>query len=318
MAGISRGRFWSFSGINRAENAANACQARDRHNTTLITTRIDYFSRKSDHSRATGNSDIAFPRPKRCLSRLAHKPSLLNIREEIKGDKGDDGFPGIPGQPGREGQRGPPGAPGAPGPAPQGSYVRVPGPPSPPGPPGPPGLSLIGQKGEPGIGRSHVFGERDYYPPRQGARSSLDELKALRELKQLKELQEQLGVAAATRGPLESTTKIVPGAVTFQNTEAMTKMSSVSPVGTLAYIINEQALLVRVNNGWQYIAVSIKLYYYYKFVECYNCVNTEFLLYCFSARLTFTYHNASTTNDISTASKPSFRSIFIILYLVFL
>jgi len=29
-------------------------------------------------------------------------------------------------------------------------------------------LSLIGQKGEPGIGRSHVFGERDYYPSRQG------------------------------------------------------------------------------------------------------------------------------------------------------
>lgn len=30
--------------------------------------------------------------------------------------------------------------------------------------------------------------------------------------------------AAATRGPLETTTKIVPGAVTFQNTEAMTKV----------------------------------------------------------------------------------------------
>ncbi|XP_029669239.1 collagen alpha-1(XV) chain-like [Formica exsecta] len=36
----------------------------------------------------------------------------------------------------------------------------------------------------------------------------------------------------------------------------MTKMSSVSPVGTLAYIIDEQALLVRVNNGWQYIALG--------------------------------------------------------------
>jgi hypothetical protein len=33
-------------------------------------------------------------------------------------------------------------------------------------------------------------------------------------------------------------------------------MSSVSPVGTLAYVIDEEALLVRVNNGWQYIAVS--------------------------------------------------------------
>lgn len=42
-------------------------------------------------------------------------------------------------------------------------------------------------------------------------------------------------------------------------------MSSVSPVGTLAYIIDEQALLVRVNNGWQYIAVSINIHYYCKF-----------------------------------------------------
>lgn len=33
-------------------------------------------------------------------------------------------------------------------------------------------------------------------------------------------------------------------------------MSSTSPVGTLAYIIDEEALLVRVNKGWQYIAVS--------------------------------------------------------------
>lgn len=49
--------------------------------------------------------------------------------------------------------------------------------------------------------------------------------------------------------------KIVPGAVTFQDREAMTKMSAVSPVGTLAYVIEEEALLVRVNNGWQYIAV---------------------------------------------------------------
>lgn len=33
-------------------------------------------------------------------------------------------------------------------------------------------------------------------------------------------------------------------------------MSSVSPVGTLAYIIDEEALLVRVNSGWQYIALG--------------------------------------------------------------
>lgn len=33
-------------------------------------------------------------------------------------------------------------------------------------------------------------------------------------------------------------------------------MSSTSPVGTIAYIIDEEAVLVRVNKGWQYIAVS--------------------------------------------------------------
>ncbi|KAJ8938282.1 hypothetical protein NQ318_013021, partial [Aromia moschata] len=51
-------------------------------------------------------------------------------------------------------------------------------------------------------------------------------------------------------------TRIVPGAVTFQDRDAMTKMSSASPVGTLAYVIEEEALLVRVNNGWQYIALG--------------------------------------------------------------
>lgn len=53
-----------------------------------------------------------------------------------------------------------------------------------------------------------------------------------------------------------SNVRIVPGAVTFQSTEAMSKMSSTSPVGTLAYIIDEEALLVRVNKGWQYIALG--------------------------------------------------------------
>ncbi|XP_051166269.1 collagen alpha-1(XXII) chain isoform X2 [Leptopilina boulardi] len=192
-------------------------------------------------------------------------PSPYGVPLGLKGEKGDDGFPGIPGQPGRDGQRGPPGSTGPPGPAgpmgpaPQGNYIPVPGPPGPPGPPGTPGLSFVGQKGEPGIGKSHFFAERDYYGARQDTRfkSSLDELKALRELKQLKELKEHLGTGTvSTRGPLESTTKIVPGAVTFQNTEAMTKMSGVSPVGTLAYIIDEEALLVRVNSGWQYIALG--------------------------------------------------------------
>lgn len=56
----------------------------------------------------------------------------------------------------------------------------------------------------------------------------------------------------------EPAPKIVPGAVTFQDRSAMMKVTAVSAVGTLAYIIEEEALLVRVNNGWQYIAVSMR------------------------------------------------------------
>lgn len=33
-------------------------------------------------------------------------------------------------------------------------------------------------------------------------------------------------------------------------------MSSVSPTGTLAFLLEEEALLVRVAAGWQYVAVS--------------------------------------------------------------
>lgn len=73
---------------------------------------------------------------------------------------------------------------------------------------------------------------------------------------------------------------IVPGAVTFQDRDAMTKMSSASPVGTLAYIIEEEALLVRVNSGWQYIAVWKNLYhpfiYYFLSPLCFGdiCFNS--------------------------------------------
>lgn len=47
----------------------------------------------------------------------------------------------------------------------------------------------------------------------------------------------------------------LPNTHTFTNE----KSSLMNPVGTLAYVIDEEAVLVRVNKGWQYIAVSIKL-----------------------------------------------------------
>lgn len=48
----------------------------------------------------------------------------------------------------------------------------------------------------------------------------------------------------------------MPGAVTFQTLDGMLKMSRVTPIGTLAFIVQEQALLVRVNDGWQYVALG--------------------------------------------------------------
>lgn len=46
-------------------------------------------------------------------------------------------------------------------------------------------------------------------------------------------------------------------------------MSASSPVGTIAYIIEEEALLVRVNKGWQYIAVSKKILFKLKQTNIY-------------------------------------------------
>ncbi|XP_044570747.1 collagen alpha-1(XVIII) chain isoform X5 [Drosophila ananassae] len=199
-------------------------------------------------------------------------------REGVKGDKGDRG------QDGRDGLPGPPGLPaggGGDGDSSGGvQYIPMPGPPGPPGPPGLPGLSISGPKGEPGMdSRSSFFGDASYYG-RPGARSSLDELKALRELQDLRDRPD--GTAEPPRpaghshkheeglgGPAEGeelpyfsasssnmNMKIVPGAVTFQNIDEMTKKSALNPPGTLAYITEEEALLVRVNKGWQYIALG--------------------------------------------------------------
>lgn len=108
-------------------------------------------------------------------------------------------------------------------------YVPVPGPPGPPGPPGLPGDTVVGPKGEPGS-TGHMHGRVLIDPPnpRQA---------------RIPEMQYQMP-------------KIVPGAVTFQNLDAMARMSTASTVGTLAYITDEEALLVRVNKGWQYIALG--------------------------------------------------------------
>ncbi|XP_026832325.1 collagen alpha-1(XVIII) chain isoform X9 [Drosophila erecta] len=170
-------------------------------------------------------------------------------REGIKGDKGDRG------QDGRDGLPGPPGLPstgGGDGDSGGVQYIPMPGPPGPPGPPGLPGLSISGPKGEPGMdSRSSFFGDASYYgrpePPRQPGHSHKHE-----EAQGIVDGEEPYFSASSSNMNM----KIVPGAVTFQNIDEMTKKSALNPPGTLAYITEEEALLVRVNKGWQYIALG--------------------------------------------------------------
>ncbi|CAL4084333.1 unnamed protein product [Meganyctiphanes norvegica] len=196
------------------------------------------------------------------------------------GQKGEPGQPGPPGDiltsgnilsnsvlPPQKCQVCPPGPPGPPGtPGTPGSsgtsdvddskmYVPVPGPAGPAGPQGPkgsPGLSIEGAEGpqgppgEPGYGLPGPSGPSGNPgvpgysepgppgPPGPPGRSSL-------------------------WGSGQLTTKspnIVPGAVTVPDRSSLIKMSSFSPVGTMAFIVDEEALLVRVRDGWQYVALG--------------------------------------------------------------
>ncbi|XP_076263566.1 collagen XV/XVIII-type protein multiplexin isoform X3 [Rhynchophorus ferrugineus] len=179
-----------------------------------------------------------------------------------KGDKGDSshgtGQKGDKGERGNDGTPGKDGLPGLPGlPAPSSAddttrYIPVPGPPGPPGPPGVPGLSITGPKGEPG---DALYGEA-IYNIRPGPKGSLEELRAVKELKDLKDYRAGRSTASPPLSTSDYSKAIVPGAVTFRTRDAMTRMSQESPVGTLAYVMEEEALLVRVNNGWQYIALG--------------------------------------------------------------
>lgn len=53
-----------------------------------------------------------------------------------------------------------------------------------------------------------------------------------------------------------STTKVVPGAVVFLSREAMLKMSEYSPLGTIAFVKDEESLFSRVSEGWKPIIMG--------------------------------------------------------------
>ncbi|CAH1180546.1 unnamed protein product [Phaedon cochleariae] len=147
-----------------------------------------------------------------------------------KGDAGEKGDRGADGRPGRDGNPGPPGPPPLEDAV---RYVPVQGLPGPPGPPGTPGLSITGPKGEPG---APSYGEPVHYS-RPGRATASPPL-------------------ANVPYSDQASTHIVPGAIIVHKREAVARITSASPVGTIAYIVEEEALLVRVNNGWQYIALG--------------------------------------------------------------
>lgn len=51
----------------------------------------------------------------------------------------------------------------------------------------------------------------------------------------------------------------VSGAMAFKSRNLMLETTKGSPIGTMVYIIEEESLLVRVNAGWQYVAVSLNI-----------------------------------------------------------
>ncbi|GIY83948.1 collagen alpha-1(XV) chain [Caerostris extrusa] len=48
-------------------------------------------------------------------------------------------------------------------------------------------------------------------------------------------------------------------AVTLKNVDSLLRVSEISPLGTLGFVLDEETLLVRVSGGWQYVAVRPKM-----------------------------------------------------------
>ncbi|CAH4028830.1 unnamed protein product [Pieris brassicae] len=142
-----------------------------------------------------------------------------------KGEKGEipfidykkvKGEKGDTGEPGTAGETGKPGIPGT---CEASACPSIPGPPGPPGPPGSPGISLTGPKGEPG----GIVPQNNFV--RTGSFEDDEDM-----------------YAAAT--------------IVFRTTSILLKKTTDIRVGTIAYVIQERILLVRVENGWQNVEMG--------------------------------------------------------------
>ncbi|KAG7296383.1 hypothetical protein JYU34_021530 [Plutella xylostella] len=147
------------------------------------------------------------------------------------GEKGDKGecisIDKIKGPKGDVGPRGPPGVDGPPGPPGVGCNSSCTGQPGPPGPPGPPGVSIVGPKGEPG----EFVAKRKY--------NSYD-----------------VGLNEVDDDHDDEDEWYTSTTVIYKSSAALFKRTSVTPLGTLAYVIREKMLLMRVDDGWQYVVMG--------------------------------------------------------------
>ncbi|XKL69423.1 hypothetical protein PGB90_007192 [Kerria lacca] len=183
---------------------------------------------------------------------------------KIKGDKGDRGeigLPGIEGKQGEKGERGEQGSPTIPAPSTfdnsEKAYVntkREKGEKKDQGKrgKGTKGTSIKGEKGDKGeVGRDGKPGEYTPVagPPGPPGPPGLPGFPGSPGVS----VQGEKGEPGE---PGITVNKVVPGAVTFENKEAMLKMSLTHLVGTISYLIDEQAVLVRVNDGWQYLQLG--------------------------------------------------------------
>ncbi|XP_044016680.1 collagen alpha-1(XV) chain [Aphidius gifuensis] len=226
-----------------------------------------------------GNPGMKGDRGEKGPPGLSSIGDFSNLASTLKGDKGNEGKRGRRGRPGpmgppgkpgdiggleidelvlkgQKGQIGQPGPPGLPG------QQGLPGPSGPPGPPGPPGSVQL-----PSIPISILD---DSHKIKESTLSSLpgvsilnnDKLNKHNDVTNLKyDYQEHDNSgdgssSVLTKNMKKLTTQIVPGAIIFQDKSALTEMSTISQVGTLAYIVDEEALLVKVNFGWQYISLG--------------------------------------------------------------
>ncbi|XP_063535441.1 collagen alpha-1(IX) chain-like isoform X1 [Cydia strobilella] len=140
-----------------------------------------------------------------------------------KGEKGERAQPvdlallkGEKGERGQIGPTGPIGPPGPPGAA--SNHTAIPGPVGPSGPPGPPGPP--GEPGQPGtLGGPAEALNSIYY-----------------------DIGEDDFYTAST--------------VVYKSRTALIKRTESTPLGTLAFVLQEEILLLRVQNGWQYVRMG--------------------------------------------------------------